>query len=93
MAKRPRTENRPSSCLYDNPFVLATITERYNQALRKLADDSYLNVIDLEEWSRRALRPRDTYFTDSVHLTEEAEELIGKYMADQLVQFHPNLFK
>ncbi len=68
----------------DNPYVLAGITARYNQSLRVLGKRRGLKVIDLEAWSRSALKPRDAYFFDSVHLTPEGLEKIGRFMADQL---------
>jgi lysophospholipase L1-like esterase len=71
----------------DNPYVVARMTEQYNIALRELAEQYGLQVIDLEEWSKTALQPRDTYFYDSVHPYEEGQELIGVYMAEQLFPF------
>ena len=62
------------------------MTERYNQALREIALENQLQVIDLEVWSRTALQPRDEYFFDSVHLNEEGLALIGSYMAAELSQ-------
>jgi lysophospholipase L1-like esterase len=74
----------------DNPYLLAKITERYNIALRELAKRRGLEVIDLEEWSRVALQPRDRYFFDSVHLYEEGQQRIGQYMAAQLLPILSN---
>lgn len=71
----------------DNPFVLAKMSEQYNIALRKLAEQRGLGVIDLEEWSEAALKPRDAYFFDSVHLYDEGQEMIGRYMARELMPF------
>lgn len=68
----------------NNPFVLAMLTDRYNAALRKLAHHRGLGIIDLEKWSVDALRPRDAYFMDSVHLSAQSLELIGAFMAEQL---------
>ncbi len=68
----------------DNPYVLAKLTGRYNQALRTLGKSRGLKVIDLEAWSRTALKPRDAYFSDSVHLTRGGLEKIGRFMAEQL---------
>lgn len=68
-----------------NPYVLAKMAEEYNSALKRLARQYGLQVIDLAEWSDAALYPRDAYFFDSVHLYEEGEELVGKYMAQLLV--------
>lgn len=68
----------------DNPYVLATITERYNTMLRALAAERGLPLIDLERWADRELHPRHAWFIDSVHLTEEGQERIGVFMADEL---------
>ena len=68
----------------ENPFVLAKLTERYNIALRVLAKRRDLGLIDLEKWSVQALRPREDFFLDSVHLTGSGLDMIGNYMADQL---------
>jgi lysophospholipase L1-like esterase len=68
----------------ENPFVLAKLTERYNIALRALAKQRDLGLIDLEKWSVLALQPREAFFSDSVHLTPRGMDLIGSYMAEQL---------
>ena len=68
----------------ENPFVLAKLTERYNAALRALADRRRLGIIDLEKWSVRAFQPRESFFLDSVHLTARGLEMIGSFMAEQL---------
>lgn len=68
----------------ENPFVLAKLTERYNIALRALAKRRDLGLVDLEEWSVQALRPREAFFSDSVHLTPRGLDMIGAFMADKL---------
>lgn len=68
----------------DNPFFLARMTEIYNERLRALARQRDLQLIDLDQWSVSALKPRDQFFFDSVHLYEEGQYLIGDYMASQL---------
>ena len=67
-----------------NPFVLAAMSERYNEALRAFAARRRLTVIDLARWSEEALRPREDYFLDSVHLTREGQNMIGEFMAEKL---------
>ncbi len=67
-----------------NPFVLAAMSERYNEALRAFAARRRLTVIDLARWSEKALRPREDYFLDSVHLTREGQNMIGEFMAEKL---------
>ena len=67
----------------ENPYVLAKLTERFNIALRGLADRRGLGLIDLEKWSVQALRPREAFFSDSVHLTANGLDMIGAFIADQ----------
>lgn len=69
-----------------NPYVLAMMTQRYNQSLRTLAERRGLVVIDLERWSGAPLRPRDAYFFDSVHLYEKGQEMIGDFLASELLR-------
>jgi lysophospholipase L1-like esterase len=68
----------------DNPYVLARLTERYNEALRSLAGRRGLQVVDLANWSLEALDPRDEYFFDSVHLWEHGQSEIGRHLAGRL---------
>jgi lysophospholipase L1-like esterase len=67
-----------------NPYVLAAMAAAYNERLRELAARTGVGLIDLEAWSRSALVPRDRHFIDSVHLTEEAQERIGAYIAERI---------
>jgi hypothetical protein len=67
-----------------NPYVLAKITERYNEEVRGLARREGLHVVDLDAWSRSVLVPRERHFFNAVHLTEEAQELAGRYMGEVL---------
>lgn len=66
----------------DNPYVLATLSARLNDLLRQLARDESADLIDLDVWSRTALEPRERYFFDSVHLTDEGQTMLGRYIAD-----------
>jgi lysophospholipase L1-like esterase len=75
----------------DNPFVLARMTERYNDELRVLADRTGVLLIDLERWSEGAFRPRDRYFFDSIHLYEQGQEAIGAHVAEELAAAWPEL--
>ena len=68
----------------DNPYVLAKMSEGYNAELRKLATREGLQLIDLDAWSHHALTPRDEYFSDSVHLYEDGQEMIGSYIVGEL---------
>jgi lysophospholipase L1-like esterase len=67
-----------------NPFVLAAMSESYNEALRAFAARRRLPVIDLARWSEETLLPREDYFLDSVHLTKEGLNMIGDFMAKKL---------
>lgn len=68
----------------DNPYVLARMTDRYNDELRALAIRHRLQVIDLDAWSRTALVPRDAHFVNAVHLDEAGQEMVGRYIAAEL---------
>ena len=67
-----------------NPYVLAKISERYNQSLRDLASRRGVGLIDLAVWSKHHLTPRDEFFSDSVHLTSEGLARVGGFVAEQL---------
>ncbi len=64
--------------------MLAKIAAQYNFALRKLGQRLNIPVIDLEQWSKIELQPRDQYFFDSVHLYEEGQVRIGRYLAQEI---------
>ncbi len=68
----------------NNPYVLAKVTERYNIGIRELAKKLDVQLIDLDLWGRTALAPRDATFFDSVHLYEEGQVKLGKFVAEQL---------
>jgi lysophospholipase L1-like esterase len=67
-----------------NPYALAKVTERYNWALKELASQEDLMLVDLDAWSRKVMESRDGYFFDSVHLYEEGQLMIGREIADRL---------
>ncbi|MFH0798847.1 MAG: SGNH/GDSL hydrolase family protein [Pseudomonadota bacterium] len=69
----------------NNPYVLAKLIEQYNFDLRRLAKQRGLQVIDLEKWGKKIMRPRDIFFDDTSHPTEETSELIGKHIAEELL--------
>jgi lysophospholipase L1-like esterase len=68
----------------DNPFVLARMAERYNEALRALARDRGLGLVDLDRWASETLAPADEHFIDSVHLDDLSQERLGTYLAEQI---------
>ena len=67
-----------------NPFVLAKMTEVYNDQIRDLAVQRDLQVIDLAKWSDSALTPREKFFLDAVHLSEQGQQMIGRKIAHEL---------
>ena len=62
----------------DNAFVLARMAERYNDALRALARERRLTLVDLDRWARATLVPPEEHFIDSVHLDELGQETAGR---------------
>ena len=68
----------------DNPYVLAKLAARLNDLLRDLARAQSIDLIDVDAWSRTALMPRENYFFDSVHLTDEGQAMLGRFVADRL---------
>jgi lysophospholipase L1-like esterase len=77
----------------ENPYVLAKLSERYNVALRALAVRRGLGIIDLEQWSAAVFKPRDAFFSDSVHLTGRGLKMVGAFMAELLAMRLENLRK
>ena len=69
-----------------NPFVLAKIANRYNQALRSLGTREDVQVIDVAAWSKDAFHPRHDYFVSATFPSEVGQEWIGKYLARKLKQ-------
>jgi lysophospholipase L1-like esterase len=68
----------------DNPFVLAKLTERTNEALRALARRRGFALVDLALFADRAFIPRDAWFNDSVHLSKQGLVAIGAFVADEI---------
>lgn len=68
----------------DNPYVLAALADNYNARLRQLSQKTGAELIDLAEWSKTALQPRDKNFFDSVHLELEAQAKLGVFLASEL---------
>ena len=73
----------------DNPYVLARLNVRLNELLRQMAADEAADLIDVDAWSRNALKPREHYFFDSVHLTDEGQAMLGRYLADRMQPLLP----
>ncbi|MBF0326117.1 MAG: SGNH/GDSL hydrolase family protein [Alphaproteobacteria bacterium] len=68
----------------DNPQVLAEMTAAANAAIRELSARRSWQLIDLDDWSRSGLAPKEDFFTDSVHVTGAGLRRIGEAIADQL---------
>ncbi len=69
-----------------NAYVLAIMTDKYNNAIRLLATEENIPLIDLEEWGGKMLVPPEAWFTDSVHLSAEGQMAIGDYIGQRLVE-------
>jgi lysophospholipase L1-like esterase len=74
----------------DNPYVLAALSARFNDLLRQMAAEESAQLIDVEGWSRTAFRPRERYFFDSVHFTDEGQAILGRFLADQIQAMLPS---
>jgi lysophospholipase L1-like esterase len=74
----------------DNPFVLARMAEGTNEALRALARERGLMLVDLERWARETLAPPERHFIDSVHLDERSQERLGEHLAEALAPLVPH---
>jgi lysophospholipase L1-like esterase len=73
----------------DNAFVLAKMAERYNGALRALARERQLTLVDLDLWVRETLVPPEEHFIDSVHLDELSQQRAGLVLAEALAPLVP----
>lgn len=69
-----------------NAYVLAVMTNTYNNAIRQLATEENIPLIDLEEWSNQVLVPPEQWFSDSVHLSLEGQSAIGNYLGERLLE-------
>jgi lysophospholipase L1-like esterase len=66
----------------ENPYVLSAMTDRYNEALARIAREEGATLVDLASWGREALAPRHEHFIDSVHLTPGGQEKLGAHLAE-----------
>jgi lysophospholipase L1-like esterase len=71
-----------------NAFVLAVMANRYNSAIRLLAAEENIPLIDLEEWGRKVLVPPEQWFSDSVHLLPEGQVALGNYIGQRLLELN-----
>ena len=68
-----------------NAYVLAVMADKYNNALRLLASEEKIPLIDLEEWAEIELVPPESWFFDSVHLWSEGQMSIGDHIGERLI--------
>ena len=68
-----------------NAYVLAVMVDKYNNALRLLASEENIPLIDLEEWAETELVPPESWFFDSVHLWSEGQMAIGDHIGERLI--------
>lgn len=73
--------------LSGNAYLLAAKIRDYNQALRELAKEEKIPLLDAEAWSKTALNPREAYFIDSVHLNDLGSEKLGIFLAGQIAPY------
>ena len=77
----------------NNPYVIAKLTNQYNQILKHQAELFHIDLIDLAKWCESTLLPVESHFTDSVHLNEDGQSKIGVFLANRLISLYPNLLK
>ncbi len=70
----------------DNPYVLAAMTNAFNEHLYTLSQSNNVKYIDLYKWGRQNLKPIDDYFFDSVHLNAKGLERVGHYIALEILK-------
>jgi lysophospholipase L1-like esterase len=69
-----------------NLYSWAVLTSAYNRKLLEFANRHELSVIDLAEWSKSAFQPRYEFFVDSVHMTDRGYDLVGKFLAAEILK-------
>jgi len=77
----------------NNPYIIAKLTEQYNKNLKHLAELFDIELVDLAKWCESNLLPVESYFSDSVHLSEEGQRRTGVFLANQLISLFPNFTK
>jgi lysophospholipase L1-like esterase len=63
--------------------VLASV---YNDRLQAFARQNQLDWVDVADWSRGAFEPRGAYYIDSVHPNSRGYEMMGRFIASELVR-------
>jgi len=70
----------------NNAYVLGHMVYTYNESIRYLSGEKNCYLIDLEIYLDSRLTPKKNYFFDSCHLTPDAQNLIGKYISNILIE-------
>lgn len=68
----------------DNLYVVAQLVSRYNAGLRQIAEKNGFHLFDAASWARENLLPIDSYFLDTVHLTDSGLEKLGRALGANL---------
>jgi hypothetical protein len=69
-----------------NLCAWAVLSAAYNEKLARFASQRGLDWIDVAAWSRDAFRPRSAYFIDSVHPNSRGYELMGRFIATEMLK-------
>ncbi|PIQ77320.1 hypothetical protein COV82_05145 [Candidatus Peregrinibacteria bacterium CG11_big_fil_rev_8_21_14_0_20_46_8] len=65
--------------------IIEILADRYNDTLRKLAQELQLPLIDLERHIE-ALPNKEPYFTDTIHTTCEGNTIIANFLYQELLR-------
>jgi len=66
-----------------NAYLYGYAVYAYNDALRRLADEQNLYLIDLEKFADENMRPKKNFFLDTSHLHPFAQKMLGEYIAKE----------
>ena len=68
----------------NNLYAWSLLTKGYNEALRQLAVEEGLDIIDFEQYVFENIDPRSGFFTDSVHPTTDGFGTMALFLAEEL---------
>ena len=68
----------------NNLYAWSLLTKGYNEALRQLAVEEGLDIIDFEQYVFENIDPRSGFFTDSVHPITEGFGTMALFLAEEL---------
>ena len=69
-----------------NLYAWSVLTEAYNRKLAEFSALRGLELIALSRWSRASFQPRSAYFENSVHLTAEGYDRVGKFLSAEFIR-------